>query len=155
MHIVLTSPDTPAARQLLAQADAYMQALYPPESNHLESVAALQRPNVAFFGCYVGDELAGCGAVKVLSDTDPPQRYGEIKRVFVAPPFRGRGVAHAIMQHLEAHLRGLDVPLARLETGISQPEALGLYRKLGYSERPPFGAYRPDPLSVFFEKRLR
>jgi putative acetyltransferase len=44
--------------------------------------------------------------------------------------------------------------LLRLETGVRQPEALGLYRKLGYRERGPFGAYKPDPLSVFMEKRV-
>ena len=44
--------------------------------------------------------------------------------------------------------------VARLETGIHQPEALGLYRRLGYVERGPFGSYALDPLSVFFEKRL-
>ena len=42
--------------------------------------------------------------------------------------------------------------LLRLETGVLQPEALGLYRKLGYRERGPFGAYAADPLSVFMEK---
>ena len=46
------------------------------------------------------------------------------------------------------------VRLFRLETGIKQTEAVGLYRKLGYRERHPFGAYRPDPLSVFMEKSL-
>ena len=42
----------------------------------------------------------------------------------------------------------------RLETGIRQPEAIGLYRSAGYAEIGPFGAYRPDPLSLFMEKRL-
>jgi len=42
----------------------------------------------------------------------------------------------------------------RLETGVRQPESLGLYRRLGYRQRGPFGAYRADPLSTFFEKRI-
>ena len=42
----------------------------------------------------------------------------------------------------------------RLETGTKQPEAIALYRKFGYVERGPFGAYKPDPLSIFMEKRL-
>ncbi len=42
----------------------------------------------------------------------------------------------------------------RLETGIYQPEAIGLYRKYGYVEIEPFGSYLPDPLSLFMEKRL-
>ena len=58
------------------------------------------------------------------------------------------------MQRLEDELRGAGIPLARLETGIRQPEALRLYEGLGYAYREPFGRYRPDPLSVFMEKRL-
>jgi putative acetyltransferase len=58
------------------------------------------------------------------------------------------------MCYLETELRKRGVSLFRLETGIRQPEALGLYRKLGYRERGPFGSYRPDPLSVFMEKQF-
>jgi putative acetyltransferase len=92
-----------------------------------------------------------CGAVKLLDDDG---RYGEIKRLYVLPAQRGKGLARMIMATLEDALRREGYPLARLETGVAQPEALGLYRALGYVERTPFGAYRPDPLSVFMEKRL-
>jgi putative acetyltransferase len=63
-------------------------------------------------------------------------------------------VAKQLVARLEAELVARDVPLARLETGIHQPEALALYRRLGYVEREPFGGYALDPLSVFFEKLL-
>ena len=128
-----------------------MTALYPPESNHLEGVAALKLPNVLFVGAWCGATLAGCGAVKRLEDDGV---YGEIKRVYVLEDYRGRGVSKAIMGVLEAHLAAQGIAIARLETGVSQPEALGLYKRLGYRERAPFGAYRPDPLSLFMEKRL-
>ena len=62
--------------------------------------------------------------------------------------------AEAIRRVLEDELRDRQIRLARLETGISQPEAIGLYRRLGYRERGPFGRYRPDPLSLFMEKTL-
>jgi len=80
--------------------------------------------------------------------------YGEIKRLFVLPEFRGLGLSRALMLALEAHLQAQQIEWARLETGIHQPEALGLYRRMGYRERGPFGAYRLDPYSVFMEKRL-
>ena len=67
---------------------------------------------------------------------------------------RGNGLAKLIMCELEAHLKQRGIGVARLETGIYQPEAIGLYEKLGYEIRGPFGAYKPDPLSVFMEKRL-
>jgi putative acetyltransferase len=95
--------------------------------------------------------LVGCGAVKILADDG---RYGELKRVYVLESHRGKGYSKAIMEKLEGHLRAQGIELARLETGISQPEAIGLYRRLGYVEREPFGAYAADPLSLFMEKRL-
>lgn len=128
-----------------------MQALYPPASNHLESAEALSGPQARFIGITVDGELIACGAVKLMEDDG---RYGEIKRVYVLEGHRGRGLSRRIMAGLEEILRQEGYRLARLETGIAQPEALGLYRALGYVDRPPFGAYAPDPLSVFMEKTL-
>lgn len=143
--------DPQSAAALIAQSDAYMAALYPAESNHLESLSALSQPNVLLVGARIEGELVACGAVKTLDDDG---RYGEIKRVFVLEQHRGKGLSKAIMQKLEAHLQATGVRLARLETGIHQPEALGLYTQLGYALREPFGAYAHDPLSVFMEKTL-
>jgi putative acetyltransferase len=151
MRIEATDPGSDGARVLISLSDAYMTALYPAESNHLESASALQAANVLFLGCFVQDHLVGCGAVKILSDDG---RYGELKRVFVLESHRGKGYSKAIMEKLEGHLKNSGIALARLETGIRQPEALGLYKRLGYVERAPFGAYVEDPLSVFMEKRL-
>lgn len=151
MEIVTLDPTIAAAESLIALSNAYMQALYPAESNHLESVAALQSANVLFLGAYVNGILAGCGAVKLLDDGAP---YGELKRMFVLETYRGKGISKAILHRLEAHLLASGVAIARLETGIRQPEALGLYRHLGYRERAPFGDYLPDPLSLFMEKEL-
>lgn len=137
--------------RLVAQSDEYLSSLYPPESNHAEPLEALISNDSAFFAGYLGNTLAACGAVK-FSDDDI--RYGEIKRVFVDVKQRGKGLATAVMQHLEEHSRRSGVDVVRLEAGPMQPEALGLYRKLGYYERGPFGPYKPDPLSVFMEKRL-
>jgi putative acetyltransferase len=151
MDIQRISPDNPAARALIDATDRYMQSLYPAESNHLESIDALMAANVTFFGCYVGTALVGCGAVKILCDDGS---YGEIKRMFVTPENRGKGISVAIMNRLEAHLSANGIDVSRLETGVHQPEALGLYEKLGYAYRRPFGCYKPDPLSVFMEKKL-
>jgi putative acetyltransferase len=58
------------------------------------------------------------------------------------------------MEALENHLVEQARPYARLETGIHQPEAIGLYQKLGYYRINPFGDYQEDPLSIFMEKKL-
>jgi putative acetyltransferase len=134
----------------MALSEAYMSALYPAESNHFEPADGLRAPQGSFYGLWRGEELVGCGGVKRF-DADG---YGEIKRLFVLDSERGRGVARQLMARLEADLVGHGIRLARLETGIHQPEALALYRRLGYVECGPFGGYAPDPLSTFFEKTL-
>jgi putative acetyltransferase len=78
-----------------------------------------------------------------------------VKRVYVSPAARGRGLAKKIMARLEDEARAAGMTIARLETGIYQPAALGLYRALGYADCGPFGDYpADDPMSVFMEKRL-
>lgn len=136
---------------LVAKSDRYLSSLYPPESNHAEPLQALVGGNSAFFAGYLGDQLAACGSVKLVENDTT---YGEIKRVFVEENQRGKHLATAVMQHLEAYLRTQGVTVVRLEAGPKQPAALNLYRKLGYTERGPFGSYDSDPLSVFMEKTL-
>jgi putative acetyltransferase len=150
--MIKVSRETPSQDDivtLIRQADALMQSLYPAESNHLVDVAALAQPPVHFFVAREDGRALGCGAF-VLG------RYGhaEMKRVFVEPAARGKGIARAIMDVLEREAASLGVTLMQLETGIKQSEAIALYRKFGYTERGPFGAYQPDPLSLFMEKRL-
>lgn len=142
----------PEVNALVSRSDSYLDSLYPPESNHAESAVSLLSQGAAFFGGYVADTLVACGAVKIETDCDHP--YGEIKRLFVDPDHRSAGLASALMAHLEQLLRTKDIGIARIEVGVSQPEALGLYRKLGYAERGPFGRYKSDPLSVFLEKKI-
>ena len=144
-------PDEPEVRALIAASDRFYLDLYPPESNHLESGDELKAANVIFIGCRVDGALVASGAVKLMDDDGD---YAEIKRVYVVETHRGQGLSLAIMRHLEDRLRARGCSVSRLETGIRQPEALGLYRRLGYTERGPFGAYREDPLSVFMEKCL-
>ena len=90
----------------------------------------------------------GCGGCWLHGD------YAEIKRVYVSPRARGLGLAKKLMDRIEAEARMTGRMIARLETGIHQPEALGLYRRLGYADRGPFGDYTEDPNSVFMEKLL-
>ena len=96
------------------------------------------------------DEVpAGCGGVQFFG-----AEYGEIKRMFVRPQFRGLGLAKMMLNHLELHARERSIYVLRLETGIHQQEAMRLYEKMGYRNIPPFGEYADDPLSRFYEKRI-
>lgn len=144
-------PCAPGLQSIIAASDAFYDGLYPAESNHLEAIDDLQKANVLLAGGRCQGELVAIGAAKLMQNGDG---CAEIKRVFVVPEFRGRGLSARLMEFLENELRRRGVELVRLETGVRQPEAIGLYNKLGYRERGPFGAYQPDPLSVFMEKRL-
>jgi putative acetyltransferase len=74
--------------------------------------------------------------------------------MFVDPATRGLKVGRDLLARIEDEARGLGVRLIQLETGIHQPEAIGLYRRFGYRDCGPFGSYGPDPLSLFMEKTL-
>jgi putative acetyltransferase len=147
--IAPADPREPRVRALIEELDAYQLSLYPAESNHLLDVGTLTQAQMRFFAAAVDGEVLGCGGIWLHAD------YAEVKRVYVSPKARGLGLAKKIMARLEDEARAADMKIARLETGIHQPEALGLYRALGYADRGPFGGYpSDDPLSVFMEKRL-
>lgn len=147
--IALESPRQPDVIRLIAELDAYQAALYPAESNHLLSVDALTAPGVQVFVARREGEALGCGALRIDADG-----YGEVKRMFVLPRARGLSLGRRLLERIEAEARREGLACLRLETGIHQPEALGLYRAAGFVERGPFGDYAPDPLSVFMEKSL-
>ena len=84
----------------------------------------------------------------------PAEDWAEIKRMFVSPEARGRSLGRKLLQKLEAIAIEHRAALLRLETGVKQFEALALYRSAGFLEIGPFGSYRPDPCSVFMEKRI-
>ncbi|MGB9366590.1 MAG: GNAT family N-acetyltransferase [Xanthobacteraceae bacterium] len=149
LTIRVEPPDQPDVIPLIEALDAQMGALYPLESNHLLDIGALSDPAVTFLVVRDGDEVVGCGAV--LRD---PRGWGEVKRMYVRPEQRGRGIGQRVLAELEAIARNALLPLLRLETGIHNAEALALYRRNGFVECAPFGDYRPDPLSVFMEKRV-
>ena len=128
MDIEQLDPDSPDTQALIALSDAYYVDMYPAESNHLESSEDLKKPNVLFLGGRVGTGLVASGAAKIMNDDGV---YAEIKRVYVIDQQRGKGLSYKIMQALETELHKRGISLFRLETGVSQPQAIGLYRKLG------------------------
>lgn len=146
--ITIVEIDPEEAIRLIEELDAYQASLYPAESNHLDSLDTLRHENVTMLGAKKNKHLMAIGAVKVFRD------YGEIKRVFVPEIHRGKGLAKKLMAALEQILIDRSIGAAKLETGIHQHGAIGLYQKLGYQVCLPFGSYRPDPLSVFMSKNL-
>jgi putative acetyltransferase len=142
-------PDTADARILITELEAQLAPLYPRESRHGLSVEQLIAEAVAFFLLRSDGIPAGCGGVKLFGTA-----YGELKRMYVRPQFRGSGFGKLMLNHLADYARAQGVVLLRLETGIHQQGAIALYERMGFQRIPPFGAYKEDPLSRFYEKRL-
>jgi GNAT superfamily N-acetyltransferase len=151
MPVIITPerPDTADARDLIAELEAHLEPLYPRASRHGYSVEKLLAQAVAFFVIRVDGAPAGCGGVQLYGT-----EYGEVKRMYVRPQYRGTGLARLMLDHLADYARGHGVGRLRLETGIHQHAAIGLYERAGFYSIPPFGEYRADPLARFFEKRL-
>lgn len=142
-------PRQPEIIDLLRQSDLYAQSLYPAESNHLVDLETLETPAVSFFVARHEGAIVGCCALVEADDGT-----GEIKRMFVDPKARGLKIGRRLLERVEVQARDLGLAAIRLETGIHQPEAIGLYRSAGYADIEPFGSYLPDPLSLFMEKQL-
>jgi putative acetyltransferase len=140
-------PDSPDAVLLITELEAILEPLYPRESRHGFSVERLIAEEVPFFVLRADGVPAGCGGIKLFGAT-----YGEIKRMYVRPRFRGRGFARLMLAYLADYARSHGVDLLRLETGIHQREDISLYERMGFYRIPPFGSYRENPLSLCYER---
>ena len=98
---------------------------------------------------YDDERPVGCGAIKAYAPDSM-----EVKRMFVTPTSRGKGVASIILKELEAWAVELNVSKCVLETGKRQPEAIRLYTKNAYHLIPNYGQYEKVENSVCFEKIL-
>ncbi|MFC0132871.1 GNAT family N-acetyltransferase [Massilia eurypsychrophila] len=147
MQIAFETPDQPDVHELIGELDAYLYSLYPPENVYALDMASLLDPSVLFAVVRTTDGAPiGCGAIVIKPE------YGEIKRMYVRPTARGKGVARRLIESLEAKAEQQGCRTFMLETGPTMREALILYERLGYQCRGPFGDYPEDPLSVFMQK---
>ena len=150
MQITRESPNQPDVIALIEALDVYQSSLYPAESCFFLDINTLTQPNVLFVVVRDAPDAPaiGCGAVVLMGD------YGEVKRMYVHPAQRGRGLAKAIMTAIETEAARVYCPCLRLETGIHQHEAIALYERSGFTRCGRYGDYPDDPLSVFMEKQL-
>ena len=144
---------TDDVRALLGELDAELDVGYAPEQHHGLTLDSLFQPGVRFFLARLNGAAAGCGGVVLFED------YAELKRMYCRPEVRGRGVARAILDEIEATVHAAGLGILRLETGVYQRAAIRFYEREGFRPREPFGPYvgmRPHAieLSRFFEKTL-
>ncbi len=98
---------------------------------------------------YVDEQAIGCGAFKEYNANTV-----EIKRMFVEPTFRGKGVAQQVLTELECWAKEIQYSFCILETGQKQPEAIAVYTKAGYAVIPNYGPYEGVENSVCMRKGI-
>ena len=140
-----------AIRALLEQHFAGMLANSPAGSCHFLDFDGLRAGDVTFWSIHKGEDLAGCGALKMLDGA-----HGEIKSMRTAEAFLRQGVAAHMLVHIVADARSRGLERLSLETGSGPAfeAALALYRRHGFEDCDPFADYKPDPFSRFMTRKL-
>jgi GNAT superfamily N-acetyltransferase len=145
----LTSPD---AAQLIAALNAELAATFPePGATHFSlGPAQVGAGEGAFLVAYLDGMPVGCGAMRRLDSST-----AELKRMYVTPSVRGRGIGRALVEALEGEAQLLGVRRIVLETGTRLAPAIRLYEALGYVRIPLFGEYLSSPdTSLCFGKSI-
>ena len=140
---------TDDALTLIRHLSAELGTRYGDDGAGAFSPDDMDAPGAAFVIARVNGQPVGCGALRPMEPG-----VGEVKRMYVEPDMRGRGLSRQILQKLEDTAREFGYTTLRLETGLKQPEAIGLYETAGYGRIPPYGHYVNSPHSVCFEKAL-
>ena len=125
----------------LAMRDGEEHAFY----SQFNNINTLKYAMVA----YENEIPVGCGAAREFSEDTM-----EIKRMYVPPGHRGKGIALKLLKELEQWIKELNYARCVLETGKKQPEAIALYKKKGYQQIQAYGQYKNVENSVCFEKNL-
>ena len=143
-------PDSATAVTLLASYRAELAERFPggftPPPGWAAAASQLVSPNGAFLVVRAAGEPIGCGAVRVLEPG-----LAELKHMWVSPRLRGRGIGRRLLAALEGAARALGCATVRLDTSPLLPEAIALYRSVGYAEIP---RYNDNPLCAIWMERL-
>jgi GNAT superfamily N-acetyltransferase len=143
-------------RLLVAQVQEEFVSRYGnPDRTHLDE-AMFEGVSGAFFVGFASSRPVAMGGWRFRPDVSALGgiRAAEIKRMYVVPEARRLGYARAVLAGLEesAATSGADVMI--LESGVKQPEALGLYAAAGYVRIPGYGIYRESPHNRCLAKTL-
>ena len=145
-----SDPEKPPASELLAEMRVELNDVYESFSrldNPPLVPDELRGPDGAYLVGFEGNEVVAGGGLRRLDDD-----VAEIKRMFVRPAARSRGVARALLDALELTAKELGYRKVRLDTGPKQVHGLALYRSAGYVDVPP---YNDTPFACFWGEKAR
>lgn len=144
--------DHPDAAPLIAELQQFFVVRYGEEDMTPVDPAEFTPPRGLFLIAYLGGRAVACGGWRVHDGLDGPE--AELKRMYVDPAARGRGVGRAVLAEIEHTAAEAGYTRMVLETGVKQPEALALYEACGYVEVPRFGYYANVPSAVHLGKTI-
>jgi GNAT superfamily N-acetyltransferase len=149
MKIMRTNSDNPDFVGLVKLLDAHLAERDGADHSFYAQFNKIDRIRHVVLAYENGTPL-GCGAIKEYEAGTM-----EVKRMYVPPAHRKKGVATTVLAELERWARELSCTRCILETGKRQPEAIGLYKRNGYRLIPNYGQYAAVENSVCFEKELK
>lgn len=154
--VVQVGYDDPDAAKLIGRVQQEYVDRYGGQDETPVEIADFAPPRGLFVVGYLDGVAVACGGWRAHSAADEDFLDGdaEVKRMYVNPSARGRGLARAVLAELERTAREQGRLRIVLETGTKQPEAIALYTSSGYSRIPNFGTYRESPDSRCFGKVL-
>jgi putative acetyltransferase len=148
INIIRTHSANPDFIELVGLLDSELEKIDGAEHSFYAQFSTIDKIKYVVIA-YLNGKPTGCGAIRKFTSNTM-----EIKRMFVLPESRNKGIASKILAELENWTRDLMCTNCVLETGKRQPEAIGLYKKRGYTLIPNYGQYENIDNSVCFEKVL-
>lgn len=138
------------AAELVAELDADLTVRYGGDGDPVHAPAQeFDGPGGQMLLASLAGEAVGCAGVRRIDDAT-----AELKRMYVRPQARGRGIAKQLLAACEREARALGYGQLWLETGTMQPEAVTLYLTSGYEPIPAFGQYAGQSLSIHLGRAL-
>jgi len=147
VKLVKTTSDNVDFQRLTKLFDDYLVEIDGDEKDFFAQYNQIYLEHVIV--AYDGDTAVGCGAFKPLED-----QVAEIKRMFVLPEERGKGIAGSVLKELESWAKEVGYQVAILETSNQLTSAIALYKKSGYAIIPNYGQYVGVESSVCMEKAI-
>lgn len=156
LHIRSVPFDHPDAVKLIDEVQQEYVTRYGDPDVTPVDVSEFAPPRGLFVVGYLDGAPVACGGWRAHDGPSPEFLPGdaELKRMYVVPSARGRGLSRVLLAELERTAVDAGRKRVVLETGTRQPEAIALYRSSGYADIAKFGHYRDDPLSVCLAKGL-
>jgi GNAT superfamily N-acetyltransferase len=146
--------DGPVAQELIAAVQQEYVTRYGGPDDSPVDPSEFAPPHGCFVIAYDGTDAVASGGLRPAEGWAIGDGAMEIKRMYVRPEWRGRGLSRVVLADLEQRARDLGATRIVLETGEKQPEAIRLYETSGYERIDGFGHYACSPMSVSFGKNL-